>query len=196
LNKQYNKIGVIRIDKVGDLLLTTPALKSIKQQWPNSKTILISSHQNSHILRNSELVDKIITYDKKINFFNKIKFLIQLRNENLDLCLVFSPINAAYFLCYFSKAKTKAALVFTSRYKKKIAKYSYRLLPHLLTPLFCNYYLRVERSAEKIIHHSLTMIELLKKVYSGFNANSFKIEFSALPNIRKKTAPPITAGVI
>ena len=28
------------------------------------------------------------------------------------------------------------------------------------------------------------------------NTYSFKIEFSAFPNIKKKTAPPITAGVI
>ena len=50
MDAQHKKIGVIRIDKIGDLLLTTPALTLIKKQWPNSKTILIASNQNYKIL--------------------------------------------------------------------------------------------------------------------------------------------------
>ena len=67
---QYSKIAVIRIDKAGDLLLTTPALRVIKEQFPDSKTYLIASKQNSKVLINSELVDKIIVYDATTGKFS------------------------------------------------------------------------------------------------------------------------------
>ena len=128
---QYSKIAVIRIDKAGDLLLTTPALRVIKEQFPDSKTYLIASKQNSKVLINSELVDKIIVYDKNISFIKKLKLLIKIRKEKFDLCLVFSPINAAYYFCYLSKSKTKGVIIFTSRYKKIFNNLSYRFIPQI-----------------------------------------------------------------
>ena len=38
MSVQYKKIVIVRIDKIGDLLLTTPVLKLIKKQWPNTNS--------------------------------------------------------------------------------------------------------------------------------------------------------------
>jgi len=186
MSVQYKKIAVIRIDKIGDLLLTTPALKLIKKQWPNSKTVLIASKLNADILGKTTLVDKIYVYDKKSNFLEKFNLLKKIRNENLDLCLVFSPINSAYYLCFFSNAKIKGVLIFTSRYKKKFKITSYRFIPHILSPFFAKFRLKIIRYNKNIKHHSIAMIELLQKVGCKINLIKPKIILNFNNRICKK----------
>ena len=186
MSVQYKKIGIVRIDKIGDLLLTTPVLKLIKKQWPNSKTVLIASKQNAGILEKSALVDKIYVYKKKSNFLDKFNLLKKIRNENLDLCLVFSPINAAYYLCFFSNANIKGVLIFTSRYKKIFKITSYRLIPHILSPFFAKFILKINRYNKNIKHHSIAMIELLQKVGCKINLIKPKIILKFNNRICKK----------
>ena len=183
---QYSKIAVIRIDKAGDLLLTTPALRVIKEQFPDSKTYLIASKQNSKVLINSELVDKIIVYDKNISFIKKLKLLIKIRKEKFDLCLVFSPINAAYYFCYLSKSKTKGVIIFTSRYKKIFNNLSYRFIPQIISPFFTNTILKVKRYKKIVDHHSISMIKLLKMVGIRTKKNIFGIEINFDKNLTKQ----------
>ena len=52
-----------------------------------------------------------------------------------------SPTKLSYFLCYFSKAETKATIIYLSRYKKNFSKIFYIIL----TKIYCDYYSIINR---------------------------------------------------
>ncbi len=52
-------IGVIRTDKLGDMILTLPMFKILKEINPNYRTILICSTYTAAIVQNNSYIDKI-----------------------------------------------------------------------------------------------------------------------------------------
>ena len=63
--KEPKKICISRLDRIGDLIMTTPAIISIRQNWPGSKITLLASEVNSKVLNYSPLIDEIIEIDSK-----------------------------------------------------------------------------------------------------------------------------------
>jgi len=81
------KILFIRIDRIGDLVLSTPALKAIKTAFPHSELTVLASHSNYPILLNNPYVDHVIVYDNSSKLFEKIKIIRQLRTGGYDLAI-------------------------------------------------------------------------------------------------------------
>ena len=54
------KICISRIDKMGDMILTLPVIKSIKVQNPNSEIHVIASTHNVKVLKNINYIDKVL----------------------------------------------------------------------------------------------------------------------------------------
>ena len=59
------KICISRIDRMGDMILTLPIIKSIKTSNPKSEIHVIASNRNKKILESFKYVDKIILFDEK-----------------------------------------------------------------------------------------------------------------------------------
>ncbi|MCX7832946.1 MAG: glycosyltransferase family 9 protein [Ignavibacteria bacterium] len=74
-----NRILVIRLSSFGDIVLTFPFLKQLKQKFPNSKIYFLTKSVYGNLVELSHEVDRIILYDN--NFF-EIKNLI--KKENFD----------------------------------------------------------------------------------------------------------------
>jgi heptosyltransferase-2 len=60
-------ILVIRLDEIGDVVLTIPLLKEIRRLWPTSQVTLITSSKVGPLMQGQEYVDKVITYDSQID---------------------------------------------------------------------------------------------------------------------------------
>jgi ADP-heptose:LPS heptosyltransferase len=59
-------ILVVQIGKIGDMILTTPLFSEIKNIYPDSKLIVLSSTINKDIPLNHNSVDKVIVYKKNV----------------------------------------------------------------------------------------------------------------------------------
>ena len=81
------KILFIRIDRIGDLVLSTPALRAIKQRFPRSELVVLVSPSNKSILFNNPNVDRIVVYGKEYGLKRRIKILQQLREQDFDLAV-------------------------------------------------------------------------------------------------------------
>ena len=148
------KIGIIRIDRMGDMILTLPIIKALKIKYPNSAIHIFSSNKNYKILKNFKYVDKIINTDLNLK-----------RNkEKYNYIFNFSPGWKSFFLCLLLKSNNKANIILTSRYKHKI--YSKKLL-FTLSKFFFEKTLFINRienfKKNKPIHQTIIMFELLKK---------------------------------
>ena len=112
------KICISRIDKMGDMILTLPVIKSIKIHNPGSEIHVLASVHNAKVLKNIKYVDKVLLIDSNTNSF--IKEISQLRKIKYDFFINFSPSIKSFILCFFSKSQKKATLILLSRYKNNL----------------------------------------------------------------------------
>ena len=85
LTDEIQKALFIRIDRIGDLVLSTPALKAFKYYFPDCELSVLASKSNHPVLLNLPYVDNVITYDHDLNISNKLSTLRRLRKYNYDL---------------------------------------------------------------------------------------------------------------
>lgn len=103
------KIAVVRLDKIGDLILTTPAIASLKAAFPQSFLTALVSPYNQVVVAHSPHVDKIWPWEGTAQDWR------QLREAHFDLVVVFSPTMASYKIAFFSRAKVRAGYVYGNR---------------------------------------------------------------------------------
>jgi lipopolysaccharide heptosyltransferase II len=77
----------IRVDRVGDMVLSTPALEAIKSAFPRARLTVMASTANAAILKNNPHVDEVIVYDRSGSLSEKIHLLKGLRARHFDLAV-------------------------------------------------------------------------------------------------------------
>lgn len=60
------KILIIRIDRIGDIILSTPALRALRQSYPKAQVHLLVSDYTKDLVVNNKNADKIIIFKKDI----------------------------------------------------------------------------------------------------------------------------------
>jgi ADP-heptose:LPS heptosyltransferase len=102
-----SSVLVIRHDRLGDVVLSTPVYESIKKSFPHLRVTVLVNRINLPILSDNPNVDEIVTFDQK-----KIGAVIkQLRSNEFDITFTlnkkFSAI--ASLLALISNAKYKVS---------------------------------------------------------------------------------------
>ena len=95
LPKDIKKILVIRLDHIGDVVLTTPLLRALKEKYPAAKLVVLTSRGTSDIVKTNPFVDEIMKYNapwfernkKIIKLREFFKLVSQIRKENFDIGL-------------------------------------------------------------------------------------------------------------
>lgn len=128
------KILFIRLNRIGDALVTTPLLYTIKKNLDCHVTILASRY-NYFIFNNNQLADEVIVYNKKVSSFIK---LINQKNFDVIVDLHDDISTTVSYLVAFSKVKNKIGL------KKGIDK----LYTHLVDKLDPSKYHVIDRVME------------------------------------------------
>ena len=85
---EVKKVLFLRYDRIGDMVISTPVFRSIKESLPNVSISVLASPINVGVLANNPFVDHTFINYKK-HFFRDINTLINLRRENFDLCIEF-----------------------------------------------------------------------------------------------------------
>ena len=155
------KICVSRIDKMGDMILTLPVIKTIKIENPNADVHVLSSELNFKIIKDLQYIDNM--YVIKPSIFSFFKELIDIRKNQYDLFLNFSPSLKSFFLCLLSKSDKKSSLILKSRYKNR---HLSKIFTIILGKIFFNNLIIVNRYKNLIknkeIHQTKMMFNLLE----------------------------------
>jgi ADP-heptose:LPS heptosyltransferase len=106
---ELSKIMFIRLNRIGDALVTTPLLHLIKQKI-NPSIYVLCDKKNQDAFQNNEDIDKVIIFDKSINgIFKVLRFI----KENQIDCLVDlhdDVSTTVSFIMALAKTKYKFAL--------------------------------------------------------------------------------------
>lgn len=107
---RVKKILVIKLERIGDLVLATPVLRELKKRFINSHITLLVNYYTKDLVLEDTNIDEILVYKRKINSpFYWIKFSKILKKLHFDLCIDLTCNNEDLFLptylSYFSRAK-------------------------------------------------------------------------------------------
>ena len=80
--KNLNKVLIIRFSSIGDIILTTPVIRCLKTQSPETEIHFLTKHQYSSVLVSNPHVSRIWMYE---NDFKEL--LPQLRKEDFSLII-------------------------------------------------------------------------------------------------------------
>ena len=83
------KIGIFCPNWVGDLVMATPALRSLRNEYPQSEIVAILRPHLAAVLDGLTLVDRVIVDPSQgaKNFWSGLRFARSLRSEKFDLVL-------------------------------------------------------------------------------------------------------------
>jgi lipopolysaccharide heptosyltransferase II len=77
---------------IGDVVLSLPALESLRKLYPNARITAIAKFPTDQLLNNRSIVDSVIKFPKKKgdNYLKQYKYARGLRKYKFDLGIVFS----------------------------------------------------------------------------------------------------------
>lgn len=101
------KILVMRTDRIGDLILSTPAIESLRNLYPNAHIAVMVTSNTKAILENNPFIDEIIVYEKKNRLLKNIVEAIKLRKRKFDIVIVLHPNNRSHILAFLSGARIR-----------------------------------------------------------------------------------------
>lgn len=87
LNK-IKKILLFRTDRIGDLILTTPAIANLRAYFKKAQIDIVINSYNKPLLENNPYIDKIILKNK----YSKKKIITILKKKKYDLAIIFFSI--------------------------------------------------------------------------------------------------------
>ncbi|MBV8459840.1 MAG: glycosyltransferase family 9 protein [Candidatus Eremiobacteraeota bacterium] len=110
----YDRIVLIRTDRVGDLVLSTPAIASFRRSWPKAKITAVVTGYTEPVLRHNPDVDEIVLLPNR-SPLAAIAQVTRLGRE-ADIAVGLAPRTDDIFLAGVSNAKTRIGYVYRRRY--------------------------------------------------------------------------------
>jgi len=170
------KILIIRLSSLGDVILTTPLIKTVRELYPDSVINYCTKAEYTDVIRCNPNINKIIEADNDLTF-NKLKALKQkLQANNYDLIIdAHNKINT-FYLRLFLKGK-----------KLKLKKYSFRKF------LLVNFRINLMKSLPPIIQRYLHLLRAKRSnpLPQLFTTDSEKNKIDALLINLKLITPPV-----
>lgn len=83
----FHKILIIRLSSIGDIILTTPLLRSIRKTYPNASITYITKKQYAGLLADSPYINELIAFDKSEGFRGLRRIKRRLRSQHFDAYL-------------------------------------------------------------------------------------------------------------
>ena len=106
-NSEINKVLIVRLGAIGDVVHTTNLYRAIKKLNPNIKIHYLTSELIKPLLINDPDVEKVYTISPKFKMFAKEtkEFAKELKKENYDLVLNLQPSLKVKYLTFLAGIK-------------------------------------------------------------------------------------------
>ena len=97
--ENISSILVVRSDKIGDVVLTTPAIAALRKKYPEAKITGVVSTTASEVYRSNPHLNGSIILDPQLysGFFGFWRLVRRLRAEKADAAVVFHDIGSGHY---------------------------------------------------------------------------------------------------
>ena len=99
------RILVTRVDRIGDVVLSTPVFPAIKKRYPKSHVAVLVLKESEQIVRGNPWIDQVIIYDKKGRYrswWKTMLFGLNLRQERFDVAIHLHATNRVNIISWLA----------------------------------------------------------------------------------------------
>ncbi|MEW6008712.1 MAG: lipopolysaccharide heptosyltransferase II [Candidatus Omnitrophota bacterium] len=124
---KVKKILVIRLDRIGDVLLSTPVLSNLRREFRQAYIAVMVSPYSKDIVEGNPNINEVIIYDKKgreKSWFSTIRFALDLKKKNFDLAIILHPTNRSHLIPFLAGIKMRVG------YDRKLSFLLTKKIPH------------------------------------------------------------------
>jgi heptosyltransferase-2 len=103
--EEFKRILIVRTDRIGDVLLSTPVIKALRDGNPSAYISMMVSPYTKDIVEGNPYLDEVIIYDKESKHKSwqaSFKFALNLKKKKFDLSLILHPTNRVHLVTYFA----------------------------------------------------------------------------------------------
>ncbi|MFC1510735.1 lipopolysaccharide heptosyltransferase II [Candidatus Omnitrophota bacterium] len=165
--KIYKNILVVRTDRIGDVILTSPSLKVLRRTYPEARITVLMRPFTKELLVDNPYIDEILLDDREHNpdgFFGFWRLVSLIREKNFDLAINYHTKKRTNLLCFLAGISErigykdkKFGFLLTKQIKderhlglKHEAQYCLDLLQHIgVTDFDCELHVSVTREAKE-----------------------------------------------
>ena len=155
-----------RTDRLGDFIIITNIIKTLKDKYPKSKITVVASQFNYHFIKKFKIVDRVILFNKGYSFKKKIYIFKKIKDRNYDVSFSVDGKSFSNLCTFFLNSKLKLGLI----YKTSVLGITF-YKPNLLFKVIFNYFetFTSKKNLLQIEHLPTKLINLANKL-------SFKIK--------------------
>lgn len=112
----FKNILLIRTHALGDVLLTTPAIRVLRLRFPEAHLSFLVAEGAKAVIENNPNIDKIISFPDsllvKFSFLPFLRLLKKLRREKYDCVISFSRSAGTHLLAFLTGSPVRVGLDF------------------------------------------------------------------------------------
>ncbi|OGX27755.1 MAG: hypothetical protein A2787_03780 [Omnitrophica WOR_2 bacterium RIFCSPHIGHO2_01_FULL_48_9] len=103
--KNYQNILIVRTDRIGDVILTTPALEAVRKNFPQAKISVLVAPLTKDLVAGNPYVNEVLVDDRKgvhrgvVGFWRMVS---SLRRQKFDLAIIFHTKKRTNALCFLA----------------------------------------------------------------------------------------------
>lgn len=115
----YSRIMLVRTDRIGDLVLSTPAIASFRRSWPAARIEALVNDYNEPVLRHNPDVDVLHVLPRTSSPASARAFARRL-GAGVDLAVALAPRSADHLLAAWTRAARRIGYVYRRRYLSRL----------------------------------------------------------------------------
>lgn len=177
MTSTYKNILVINTMHIGDLMLVTPALRTLRANYPKAHIVLLTDKPLADLVRCNENIDECILIDKHgrdKGILALIRFIRQIRKRHFDLVINYHRNERASAIASFSGGK-------------KIVGYAqpffHRFFDHWMPNLAM-----ADTPKDKVMHQTLCHLKVLQEAAGCTKLDDRGLEMWLPPEEEKKAS--------
>ena len=167
------KYLIFRDDGIGDLIISTPLIKIIKDYDKDANITLIYGARNfeyANHYKNEGLIEEVISAPTKNGFLNKLLFIIKIRKIKADCSFILNPKNINYVYAHLSKSRKVYGFLTLNTSSRNITRYR----PNkILINFLLNKYIKIDATNNfansQEVHWSSYYISLVSEALMDLN---------------------------
>ncbi len=127
----YRHILVIRLSSLGDIILTTPVLRLLREHFPTARIDVVLKTEYQEVLREHPCVDRLLPVDTRQPLRRTVRAL---RETHYDLVLDLHRTLRSVWLCYRSRARRRLSYRKYTLRRALLVRFKWRT-PHGTAPI-------------------------------------------------------------
>ena len=100
-------ILLLQLKRIGDLILTTPAIATLRRNFPDARITLVVSRECADLLPGISNVDRILLARRNLS---DLALFLAVAREKFDYCIDFTRNDRSAFLSFLSGARKRIRL--------------------------------------------------------------------------------------